>query len=71
MNTFGAVLVLAAASVLSPGLYFLPSLIAARRHHHQDGPILVINLFLGWTGLGWVVALAWACGDIRKEPATD
>ena len=33
--------------------------------HHRNtavaGPIAVVNLFLGWTLLGWVVALAWAC----------
>ena len=39
-------------------LYFLPTIIAMCRSHHQDGPILVVNLFLGWTIIGWVVALA-------------
>jgi Superinfection immunity protein len=26
------------------------------------GPVAVVNGFLGWTGLGWVVALAMAFG---------
>ena len=39
-------------------LYFLPSFVAAGRDG-AGGPI-VLNLFLGWTLLGWVVALAWA-----------
>jgi hypothetical protein len=35
------------------GSYLLAaSIIAAVRGHHQLGPILVINLFLGWTILG-------------------
>ena len=39
-------------------LYLLPSIVAAGRDG-AGGPI-VLNLFLGWTLLGWVVALAWA-----------
>lgn len=39
-------------------LYFLPFIIALSRGHHQTGMIFILNLFLGWTFLGWVVALA-------------
>ena len=42
-------------------LYFLPAIIAALREHNNAGAILVLNLFLGWTVLGWVLALVWAC----------
>ena len=41
-------------------LYFLPTGLAWSRHHHQATGILLLNLFLGWTGLGWIVALVWA-----------
>ena len=34
-------------------LYFLPSIIA--RHKPNSGPVFIINLFLGWTLIGWVV----------------
>jgi Superinfection immunity protein len=40
--------------------YFLPSILAKGRNHHNVGAVFVINLLLGWTLLGWVVALAWA-----------
>jgi len=40
--------------------YFLPGIIAAAREHQQSTAIFVLNLFLGWTFLGWVVALVWA-----------
>ena len=41
-------------------LYFLPSIIAFA-HGKRDGvSILVLNLFLGWTAVGWVIALVWA-----------
>lgn len=39
-------------------LYFLPSL-TAKGHPHRPS-IFVINLSFGWTGIGWVLALAWA-----------
>ncbi len=42
------------------GLYFLPGLIAAVRHTHNVTGILLLNLFLGWTLVGWVVALLMA-----------
>ena len=40
--------------------YILPACIAMWRHQHNTAAILVVNLFLGWTLLGWVAALAWA-----------
>jgi Superinfection immunity protein len=41
-------------------LYFLPSIIAAARHHRNATAIFVLNLLLGWTFLGWVAALVWS-----------
>ena len=48
-------------------LYFLPALVAQRDGHKNQRPILVINLFLGWTLLGWVVALAWAVAAQERK----
>jgi hypothetical protein len=55
--------------VVAVALYFVPSIIAAARGHHQLGPILVINFLLGWTFLGWVVALAWSVSHIPDRAA--
>ena len=41
-------------------VYFLPTVIAGARHHHQIGAIIVLNLLLGWTLLGWIAAFVWA-----------
>jgi hypothetical protein len=41
-------------------LYFLPALVAGSRHLPERGAITVLNLFLGWTFIGWVIALLWA-----------
>jgi hypothetical protein len=44
--------------VLPP--YLLPTLVAAWRSHHQTKAIFALNLLLGWTLVGWVIALVWA-----------
>ena len=41
--------------------YFLPTIVAVARKVTHQGSVIVINLFLGWTFIGWVVALAMAC----------
>ena len=39
--------------------YFLPSFVAAAVGNRNSGTIFLLNLFLGWTVLGWIVALVW------------
>jgi hypothetical protein len=46
--------------------YFVPSIIAAARKVPNIGSVVVVNVFLGWTFIGWVVALAMAA---RSVPA--
>ena len=41
-------------------LYFLPSIIALARSKRDTAAIVVLNFFLGWTAIGWVIALVWA-----------
>ena len=42
-------------------LYFIPVCVALSNNHRQTVAIVILNLFLGWTLLGWVGALVWAC----------
>lgn len=46
--------------------YFTPWIVAALRGHRQKYAILALNLFMGWTVIGWVLALVWA---LTNEPA--
>jgi hypothetical protein len=46
--------------ILGAAGYFLPTIIALARRHPSTGFVVVINLFLGWTLVGWVWALARA-----------
>jgi hypothetical protein len=41
-------------------LYFIPAGLASSRKHHNTGAIFAVNLFFGWTVIGWLVALIWA-----------
>ena len=44
-------------------LYFLPAAIAMNRKAKRSAGIALLNLFLGWTFIGWVGALIWAVSD--------
>lgn len=40
--------------------YFAPTILAFSRGKGNAVAILVVNLFFGWSLIGWVVALVWA-----------
>lgn len=47
--------------------YFLPGLIASRRNHLNANSIFIVNLFLGWLVIPWVLSLAWAfSSNVRR-----
>lgn len=52
-------------------LYFFPSLVAYHRRKVDATGVVVLNLFLGWTLIGWVVALAWAASGATRPITTD
>lgn len=41
-------------------VYAVPTIIALLRRHPNPMPVIVVNLLLGWTLLGWVASLAMA-----------
>lgn len=46
--------------LMAPILYLLPSIEALIRKHNNFVAIALVNVFLGWTLIGWVVAIVWA-----------
>ncbi len=48
-------------------LYFLPTIIAVGRHKTNTLGILLVNFFLGWSVIGWVIALVWAVSIERVD----
>ncbi len=47
--------------------YFLPTLIAVLRRHHNTLAIFATNVLLGWTFIGWVIAFIWSLTAKRKS----
>jgi hypothetical protein len=45
--------------------YFLPTIVALVRERHDKFSVFLLNLFLGWSLIGWVIALIWACKSDR------
>lgn len=48
-------------------VYFIPSMAAGNKK--RSTAVFVLNLFLGWTFVGWVVALVWAVSPEQKPEA--
>jgi hypothetical protein len=48
------------ALMMLAALYFLPFMVAAGRGSPVTIPILLFNAALGWTGIGWLAAMAAA-----------
>jgi ABC-type transport system involved in cytochrome c biogenesis permease component len=63
MAAIVAVVAICAAIVI----YLLPGMIAFHRHHHNCVAIFALDLFLGWTFLGWVLAFVWALTVVRPR----
>ncbi|MEN9846409.1 MAG: hypothetical protein RIS36_1556 [Pseudomonadota bacterium] len=51
--------------------YILPSVIARLRNHKNTNSLFIINLFFGWTILGWVICLAWSFSSNVAEKKVD
>lgn len=59
-------------------LYFAPTIVAAYKKHEHTLWIFLVNLFFGWSVIGWLAALLWALDfdkvimdfiEYRKEKA--
>lgn len=51
-------------------LYFIPYGVAHSRNHPSRTGIGLLNLFFGWTVIGWFAALIWAASGRPGGPAT-
>jgi len=57
--------------VIVIALYFLPWVIAAKRNHNNQIAIFVLNIFGGFTYIGWVIALTWSFTDNTSKPMNE
>ena len=55
-----------ATAVAGATVYCLPMMIAAWRKHHRRNAIAIVDFSLGWTVVGWIVALARSLSTVQR-----
>jgi hypothetical protein len=53
--------------IFAVGAYFTPLILAWVRHLDNIMQIALLNFFLGWTMIGWVIALIWAAKPMQRQ----
>jgi len=48
-------------------IYFLPTIAAYHAKKRNREAIALLNFFLGWTMIGWLIALIWAATKDAKN----
>ena len=48
-------------------IHFIPSVIAFANGHTRRKLILLLNVLMGWTVIGWVVLLVWAINGSKTS----
>ena len=54
-------------SFVITSLYFLPYLTAQRQNHIKLRTIYLLNIFTGWTVIGWITIMIWLCTPSRTK----
>lgn len=57
----------AAYLIIFGSIYFLPTIVALCSGHLSSLAIFVLNAVFGWTWIGWIAALIWACTGNTKR----
>lgn len=60
--------VLALVLFVAARVYLLPSVVAASTRHRHTGAIVALNVLLGWTIAGWLIAFVWALVNPVRRP---
>lgn len=73
-STFLMIGILISFSIFGLILYFIPTFIAEDKKHKNREAIGLLNFFVGWTFIGWVICLVWASSNqepIKVEQSTN
>jgi hypothetical protein len=52
--------------IFAIALYWTPTLVAAGRKVPNVAQVAILNFFLGWTVVGWVIALVMAAKPLER-----
>ena len=67
VNETTKTILLTIAVLVTASIYFLPTLVARKEN---KGGVFVLNLFLGWTLFGWVLAMYIGVKNAHKSSVT-
>jgi multisubunit Na+/H+ antiporter MnhB subunit len=56
----------AAIAAVAIGMYMLPTIIGKFMHSPRMDTVVLVNIFLGWSVVGWIVALV--LGAMKPRP---
>ena len=62
---FGEIMLIIGLALVA---YFVPSCLAYSRNHRNRAAIFAMNIFFGWTLLGWAAAFIWALTANTETP---
>ena len=51
------------AILIAFAMYFLPTIIGFMRGHASKWAIFLVNLFFGWSVIGWFIAFIWSVAN--------
>jgi uncharacterized membrane protein len=54
--------------IIGLAFYFLPTIVCGDKK--QANMLFVVNIFFGWTAVGWLVCLIWAFSGEEKKKKT-
>jgi len=60
IETLAILVAIAVLGFVALALYFIPAIISHWREQDDVIGVLVLNILLGWTVVGWVVLALWA-----------
>jgi hypothetical protein len=60
-------LIIVAIVTVALWAFFYPTIVAFKRGTHTRWWVLVLNLFFGWTMVGWFICLLWAYGPTTAD----
>lgn len=62
-DSFAMLMVYYLVMILVVTLYAVPSFVAFFRQHSKKQVILVTNIFVGWTLIGWIACMVWSFSE--------
>lgn len=60
-------LVIVAVCLISLAIYLIPTIIAKVKRKKNMSGIALLNIFAGWSAVGWIISLIWAVSSDREK----